>query len=83
VGIGTLIMGTLGSTTYFPLDLGIVEDQGLEVKYVVGGVKDLCFVFFLDISFSEFVIGVVFLGSGCALVFFFPNAKIEKCGISR
>jgi hypothetical protein len=33
VGIGIFIMETLGSTTNFPLDLGIVEDACLEVKY--------------------------------------------------
>jgi hypothetical protein len=44
----------------------------------MGGVIGLCFRFFLEDSFRGFSTGVIFLGYGYSLVFFFPSARIEK-----
>jgi hypothetical protein len=62
----------------FPFDLGSVEEEGLATEGIVEGVIGLCLGFLLDKSFSGSATGVVFFGSGLALVFFFPDARIEN-----
>jgi hypothetical protein len=61
--IGVFLMESFRSIGYFPFDLGTVEDEGLEVGDMVGGVVGVRFGFFLDNGFSRLAVGVVFLRS--------------------
>jgi hypothetical protein len=54
-----------------------MEEEGFAAEGIVEGVIGLCLGFLLDNSFSGSATGVVFFGSGLALVFFFPDAGLK------